>query len=196
MRLLGVRHQLSIDPLTEPSLVSLRTELPYLYRDPEAMPRTFWTPRARTVEGFEAALAATSSVQFNPHQEVILETQPPSNDGTAVPSGAASPRIVETKPERVKLEVDTSAPGWVVLMDTPYPGWRAWVDGKPAPLHVANAVGRAVRMEAGQRQIEMRFQPTTVRVGLFLSLLTTAGLFALTLTNLRRRTTKRVVRVA
>jgi hypothetical protein len=47
-----------------------------------------------------------------------------------------------------------------------------------------------VRIEPGQRQIEMRFQPTTVRVGLFLSLLTVSGLFALTLTNLRRRTTK------
>ena len=41
---------------------------------------------------------------------------------------------VEDTPNRVAFEVETSAPGYLVLADTWYPGWRATVDGRTVPV--------------------------------------------------------------
>jgi hypothetical protein len=191
LRLLGVRYQFSITPLTDPSLTSLRSELPYLYRDSETFPRAFWVPNALPANDFEAALAATTQPAFDAKRDVVIEGAPSvSAPGTTTDAGAAQ-RIVEYQPERVRLETDAPTPGWLVLTDTPYPGWSAQVDGKPAPLYPADAVARAVQVEAGHHEIEMRFQPATLRVGLFISLATITGLLCLLMIAPPRRAASR-----
>ena len=90
-------------------------------------------------------------------------------------------------PTRLSAEgsSDTSA-SEVVIADQWYPGWRAWVNGKPAEVRAAPEVFRTVRVTPEQRtadpqkfDIEMRYEPEAFRVGLFalcLSLGTVAGL--------------------
>ncbi len=53
-----------------------------------------------------------------------------------------------------------------------YPGWRATVDGAPAPLLRANYAFRAVRLEPGQHQVHLTFAPRSWRLGLAISGLT------------------------
>jgi uncharacterized membrane protein YfhO len=57
------------------------------------------------------------------------------------------------------------APGYLVLADTWYPGWRATVDGAPTEVLRANHAFRAVRLEAGEHVVDMVYRPTSVLVG-------------------------------
>ena len=52
------------------------------------------------------------------------------------------------EPLRVELAATMKGDGYVVLADTNYPGWRATVDGIPAPIFAANGLFRAVFVRA------------------------------------------------
>jgi len=60
--------------------------------------------------------------------------------------------------------------GIVVIADPAYPGWRVTVDGKPARGLVANYLFRAVAVPAGRHVVEWKYDPTSFRFGLFISL--------------------------
>ncbi len=64
------------------------------------------------------------------------------------------------------LAVDASAPGYVVLSEVWYPGWRATVNGEPAEVVQADGALRAVAIPAGVSTVSLRFVPDFWRWGL------------------------------
>ncbi len=78
-----------------------------------------------------------------------------------------------------------------MLSEIFYPAWQAYVDGKPAPLYVANHALRAVPLPAGEHTVELRYESATLRAGLLVTLVTLlafgALLIALSGRSLRRR---------
>jgi len=63
----------------------------------------------------------------------------------------------------------------LLLMDSYYPGWHAWADGKPAGI-TAKGFAREVALAPDTRTLELRYEPSTYRVGLFVSLLALCAL--------------------
>ncbi len=198
-RLLGVRYYLSMRPL--PDFEPVRSQAPFVFRDPGVFPRTFWVGGARPMSG-EAALAAITSGSLDPASEVAVEPRPSDAaspdlppiavDRSAEPTARqASPpagSILEYRAEKVRVGIHAPRPGWLVLMDTPYPGWRAYSEGRRLPIYAANWCGRAVPLRAGYHEVEFRFEPGVVRVGLFGSLTTLMVLSGLIVGQLRSRT--------
>jgi uncharacterized membrane protein YfhO len=68
------------------------------------------------------------------------------------------------------------APGYLVLSEVYYPGWRAWVDGEEAPVLRANYAFRAVAVSAGNHTVRLVFEPALWRWGLVLAGATVAVL--------------------
>jgi uncharacterized membrane protein YfhO len=54
----------------------------------------------------------------------------------------------------------------VVLADTYHPGWKAEVDGRAAPIYVADGLFRAVFVPDGAHRVVFRYEPMSLRVGL------------------------------
>ncbi|MDH7568022.1 MAG: YfhO family protein [Armatimonadota bacterium] len=75
---------------------------------------------------------------------------------------------------RVVVTLQTPRRGYLVLLDTLCGGWRAWVDGEPTAIRTARWVFRAVPLPPGRHRVEFRYQPASVRTGLFLGLLAIA----------------------
>jgi hypothetical protein len=84
--------------------------------------------------------------------------------------GAEAVRVLERRLNSVRLSADLRCRGMVVLNDNNYPGWRATVDGKAAPIHDAYGALRGVVVEGGSHAIEMRYQPWSFLGGGLLSL--------------------------
>jgi hypothetical protein len=175
LRLLNVRYRLSINPLRHPELQTVYDQMPRIYEDPRALPRAFLVPESRRLASNQV-MEAVALPAFDPTRMVLLETLPgePPNPfglgGDAVPPALIPATVSEYRPEHVRMEIDAPYAGYFVLMDTPYPGWTARVDGQPVRWRPANWVGRAVGVEAGHHSVEFHFQPASVRVGLFISL--------------------------
>ncbi|UCC67828.1 MAG: YfhO family protein [Armatimonadota bacterium] len=110
-----------------------------------------------------------------------------AEDGGKHPAAA---RFERDEPDRVVLTAQADSPGALVLTDSYYPGWRAWVDGKPVPIELADDAFRAVGLPPGEHTVEMRYDPASFRVGMFVSLLAAALLAALAAASyLARRST-------
>lgn len=86
---------------------------------------------------------------------------------------------------RVELIIASPEPYQVVFHTFYFPGWTAWVDGKPAPVAPVSERGLVgVAMPAGRHGLELRFRETPVRLaadGLsVLALLAVVGLICRT----------------
>ena len=77
--------------------------------------------------------------------------------------------IVRYENEEVVVEVEGHRGGLLVLNDTYYPGWRAFVDGSERSILQANHVFRAVVIPAGARQVHFCFDSDSVRWGGWIS---------------------------
>jgi hypothetical protein len=84
--------------------------------------------------------------------------------------------IVQRGANHLTVEADVDRLGLLVLAEVDYPGWRATVDGQPAPIVRVDGLLRGVYLPEGRHRVELRFAPQTVFVG---AAITAAGLIAL-----------------
>ncbi len=139
-----------------------------VYRVPGTRPLTYAVGGARVATGVDA-LSALIDPTFDPAREIVIAQGPPV---PASPSFAGTSRIEEARPDRVRLQAELNEAGFLVLVESYDPGWRATVDGRESPVLLANAVFRAVAVPAGRHVIELAYRPPAVLLGLGGSALT------------------------
>ncbi len=140
----------------------------YVYENPAPLPRAFVAHEAIRVESPEAALEYFKSTLVNPAQTVVIEAPEniPQPEETDTPGLA---KIISEHAQRVEIEVNTPADGYLVLLDTYYPGWQATVDNQPATIHRANYIVRAVFVPSGQHIVTFQYRPRPFLIGLWLA---------------------------
>jgi hypothetical protein len=154
-----------------------------ILRVPRPLPRTYVVGGARIAD--EApSLRLIEDPSFDPTREIILPEGAPV---PAPPAPAGTSRIVEWKPDRLRIEADLVSPGYVVLVDTYDPSWHATVDGVPADILRANVAFRAVRVAAGRHSVEMVCRPPSLYIGLGVTALTVMVLLVGLVSSHRRR---------
>jgi hypothetical protein len=130
-----------------------------VFKDLGAKPRAWIDYDERATQKDLAALmpsaptVAPSSAGQSPEQVAI--TTPEVNDG-------------------VQIQVEQTRPGVLVLTDTYYPGWKARVNGKPAPVLPMYGVFRGVQLSEGKHTVEFYYAPESVQLGLVISILAAA----------------------
>ncbi|MFO0704592.1 MAG: YfhO family protein [Candidatus Andersenbacteria bacterium] len=75
------------------------------------------------------------------------------------------------KNNSLSLLLTAPADQYVVVSDTYYPGWVAYVDEVPTEIEQADLNFRAVFVHAGPHRIELRYEPRSIRYGKGLSVL-------------------------
>jgi hypothetical protein len=146
-----------------------------IYQNLGVLPRAFAVHRARVMEDDEAAVAAIRDESFRPNEETILAQAPPGWGPLRSPPTTLDPdqvTVISYEPERIIIEADLASEGYLILTDTYYPGWRARVDGKEAPIFRANLLFRALSLSAGQHRVEFYYDPGSLRIGAAVSLAT------------------------
>ncbi|MBN2574502.1 MAG: hypothetical protein JXP73_08040 [Deltaproteobacteria bacterium] len=142
-------------------------------RNPSALPRAFVPRRAENVVDDEERLAKLASEAFDPRDVVYVET--PVSFST--PAHGRATITAETTKE-IALSVAMDGPGLVVLADRWDSGWRATVNGEPAPILVADHALRAVMVPRGASILKFVYRPASFTLGLVLCALAAALLAA------------------
>jgi uncharacterized membrane protein YfhO len=84
----------------------------------------------------------------------------------------ASVEIKDYSPNKVILNINTPSSGILVLSDTFYPGWKAFVDLEETEIMKANTVMRAAIIPKGKHIVKFVYDPAPFNYGLRLGLCT------------------------
>jgi hypothetical protein len=142
-----------------------------VYENPAPLPRAYAVYDALPAEGEEAAWEALRSGSFDFRRSVVVEANAelrPLRLASRRPLQEAA--IVHYEPRRVVVDVTSEAPGYLVLTDTFYPGWKATVDRVDAPILRANFLFRGVPLGPGRHVVTFGYEPTSFTFGAALSL--------------------------
>jgi uncharacterized membrane protein YfhO len=113
-------------------------------------------------------------LQINPRSQAIVS----GSDLKKIAIGRFSQGTVSLEnysSTRVTLKTDFEGNGFVVLSDHYYPGWKAFIDGKPATIYKTNAVMRGVVVPPGSHKLVYVYQPWEIYGLIALSLLALAA---------------------
>jgi membrane protein YfhO len=138
-----------------------------IFRVPDPLPRAYAVDGVRLAQG-RAALEALADPAFEPKREIVLSAGAPR---ASDPAFRGEVRLATLAPDRVEMEAELSADGYVILVDSYDPGWKATIDGAPADLLRVNVAFRGVPVPAGRHRVAMRYRPGAVLWGLSASAL-------------------------
>lgn len=118
-------------------------------------------------------------------EEIITE---PGTDGqlrtvTGLPTKAqiqatGECKIIKYEPNRVHIRAKLKKPGWLVLSDTYYPGWKVYIDGKEGKIYRGNYIMRTVQLDKGEHLVKFVYEPLSFQIGFYVSLATILVLLA------------------
>jgi hypothetical protein len=95
---------------------------------------------------------------------------------------------VEQRPNGFRVYTSMKAAGWIVISQPAWKGWRAYIDGRPTDLRIANVAFLAVHLPEGNHTVRLMYLPEWFVIGRALTLATaTAILFFWVGLILRRR---------
>jgi hypothetical protein len=157
------------------------------YEQRSVLPRAYFVSRARVLNSPDGILATLSDPSFDYRSEVLLEEPATPLSSSPLPSQVSEARITLYEPESVVVSVVASAPGYLVLTDSFYPGWKAFVGGREAPISRANYLFRAVRLDPGTHEVRFAYEPVSLRHGIFVSVATALLILAVILHNRPKR---------
>jgi hypothetical protein len=158
-----------------------------IYEYEGAIPRAFFVRNYKVLQSGDEVLKTLSGSAVDLRKTVLLEEVPHEALPPSTSISAAVARIVSDNPNAVEIEVNTPEDGFLVLNDTFYPGWKAYVDGAEQKIYRANYMFRAVFVSAGKHEIAFRYRPASLFIGATISAITLAALLlALLVSRLHR----------
>ncbi len=170
--LLNIRYLLadSRTTLDHPDWELVFTEGANVYRTRREHPRAFMVHQVETAGSFEEAIERLDGGRLDTRRSAVV-VDPPA--GLSVLPAEAPPEPGRVSVARyahtgVEMTSSSAAAGVVVLCDMMYPGWRAYVDGRPADILEVNGIFRGVCVPAGEHLVSFRFEPVSLRNGLIL----------------------------
>jgi hypothetical protein len=190
-RLLGLftgGYVVSRKALDAPGLTLIHSGAVKVYANEMALPLAYFAARSQVVADADAALRMIVRADFDPRMTVVVEEAEPDpakrergsaelqTEVGAAESAAGSVSIERDTPDRIELTVATGKPAWLVLNEAYGPGWRATVDGQPAPVRRANFLVRTVPVPAGTHHVEFVYAPRSRDAGMLASAATFAVL--------------------
>ena len=174
--LLNVRYLLSRSPLPASRKYHLAAQMPghLLYENPSALPRFFVVRKTISAANMKQAVAEMAASGFDPSAMAVVQDVPSREYGN---HSQARVHVVSYAPERVIVDVEAGTGGFLVTSEANYPGWRATLDGKPAPIVQTNLAFRGIDLPAGSHRIVFRFLPSILWLGISVSAMALSAVF-------------------
>jgi hypothetical protein len=176
VRLLAVRYILTEGRMgadaesTFPPAFADDQSVVYENRDP--LPRAYAVHSVVLAADAATALGHLTDLAIDPRRTVVIEAPADAAPPPGVAAGPDEVALVRDVPDEVVVQARLAADGYLVLLDTWYPGWEASVDGTPTPIYPAHSIARAVFVPGGAHTVRLVYRPLSFRVGVALAALT------------------------
>ncbi len=161
--LLNVKYKTVTDPQTgNLSLV----------KHPTGLARVFFLYNVRVAKTEEELLHLIQSPEFDYRTTAVIEKEPGSHFSVPATQPAWDARITNYTNNEILVDAKTSHAGLLVLSEIFYPGWNAYVDGVEVEIYRTDFNLRGIFISAGEHTVAVKFEPSTFRNGMWISLST------------------------
>lgn len=146
-----------------------------IYEVSKVLPRASLFHRVEVLPD-DDVLQRLKEPSFDPYRTVVLSREGLSDQDVAmlqaIEPGTAggTARLSRYESQPVQIEVETPSPAILMLNDSNYPGWRAYVNGEPAPSLKADYLFRGVAVPGGKSTVVFAYEPVSFRAGILISL--------------------------
>ncbi len=145
-----------------------------IYKNADVFPRAFVVYNILNVANFNDSLELLSEPNINLWHTAIVENLPPelekiinqTNQSLQPVSGTAN--LVSSG--EIDVQVNTKAPGLLIVSDQYYPGWEAFVDGKSVPIYAVDGIFRGVFLDEGIHIVHFLYRPLSFIIGGIISI--------------------------
>ncbi|MGA3039921.1 MAG: YfhO family protein [Bryobacteraceae bacterium] len=151
-----------------------------LFENLQVMPRFFLVREIKPAASLAGARGLIDSGTIDFRQTAIAEKP------ISLPAGSPSPgfdrdevKVSRYQPDSLELSVRSGGAALLVLSESYYPGWKAWLDGSPTEIYRADIAFRGVAVPPGDHRVRMEFHPAILTVSAALSLATAILLLGL-----------------
>ncbi len=172
--ILGIRFITEGNPVNAPAFRVFWHEdgSNWLMKNTAALPRFQIYDRHITVASPDAALDViknwkkpTLVIENPPGENHQPEMADAAGDAGKDDAESATFKVLRAKTTRYDLTVSAPKPVWLFLADANYPGWKAFLDGKAAPLFSAQVLGKAVGIPKGRHTLSIVFHSASFARG-------------------------------
>jgi hypothetical protein len=132
----------------------------YVYRNNYVLPRA-WVMPADEMDSLPMVRAGDWRAQLTELADRSMQV---------VNGGKYVAQVTRYEPDLIEVETHSPGPGVLVLGEVWYPGWRATLDGNDQPVLAVAGILRGVSVTGGTHEIELIYDPASVRWGKRLSL--------------------------
>lgn len=138
-----------------------------LFENTTVFPRFFLVHQIRAAGSL--AEARNLMRQVNPRETAITEMPLDLPAGRGDSHQDDLVKTLSYQPMALEVSTQSASGSFLVLSETNYPGWKAWLDGRPTPIYCADIALRGVVVPPGIHQVRMKFQPVIFPISLGIS---------------------------
>jgi hypothetical protein len=141
-----------------------------LFENTGVFPRFFLVHQVRTAGSIEEARELILRHQIDLRKTAITEVpvELPAAEATATDEV----KTLQYEPNAIELATESSRGSLLVLSETDYPGWKAWLDDQPASIYPTDIALRGIIVPAGAHRVRLEFRPRILTIALGISLAT------------------------
>lgn len=159
--LLNVKYIASEFPINHEDLLEVSWfGSTYLYENKMFLPRAFMVGSVELVNDFKDSLDWLKDHDLS-REAVVM-------NGSSLNSGEVAYSIewLDISPNSIFLKVNANRPGFLVLSQVYYPGWKLIVDGNEETLVRVDGILSGFPLNKGNHNIELIYQPISLIYGL------------------------------
>jgi hypothetical protein len=135
--------------------------------NPQALDRVYFVSTVIELPDKQSVVAKLQQPDFDPRKIALIESSNPKESSVS----AGKVEIRSYQPNKIKMSVQSSGKGFLVLSDSYDKGWNMMIDGQSKPVIQVNGAVRGFWVDEGTHQIEMYYWPAEFALGLKISVI-------------------------
>lgn len=164
--LLNVKYLLSLEEIDNDRFKKLFEEgQTKIYENKNVLPRAFFPRQVKKIENEKQVLEKlmdkkTDISKIAYSQDIEFESQ----------NLSTSAQIIKYSDQGLSIKTSTNIQAPLFISNVFYPGWKAFLDNREVPIGKMNYMFQSVNIPEGIHLLELKYQPKSFFVGLYLAL--------------------------
>jgi len=157
-----------------------------VYENIDAFPKSFLIYEYEIADSYIEAQEKIKNLNFDLSKKIILEKELPFEQAQSLNLEGMEEnilKITQYDADKISISTQTTSASLLVVTDTHYPGWKAFVDGEETPIYRTNGLVRSIFLPSGTHNVEFSYFPESFSTGLVISTITAISLLVIFLVN-------------